>query len=311
MTPAQKRGALLALKFLVSVLALGAVASVVQKWDKLGHNLTQVSFGAFAIAVVAVFTSLIAGNLRWGALCRAYGATNTPPFMRLFRLYLQGFFFNTLLPGAVGGDLVRGIALRESFGEGGATSSVSVVFVERLLGLAGLLSIAATMSFIHPPAGLDAFAPFALLGLGAAITLIVLVSSASSIGPFLPAFARPFLSRIPRVHHMAPLALGFLLSLATQTCVAVGTFSLLHPLAPTFTMMDALVAIPVASAASFFPFTVGGAGAREGAFVWVLGLYHIEVERALAVSLLAWGAQIVVALIGAVLHFVPEKSHDS
>ena len=68
------------------------------------------------------------------------------PFHRLFLFYFMAAFFNTFLPSTIGGDAVRAL---ESRGMTGKTStSVLVVIIERLTGMAALVILSATAILI-------------------------------------------------------------------------------------------------------------------------------------------------------------------
>jgi len=90
----------------------------------------------FAIAGGVYFVILGMQYIRWWVLVRAIGL----PF-RLrdaVRLGLVGTFYNTFLPGAVGGDIVKAIFIAKGQTERKA-AAVATVVADRLLGLFGLL----------------------------------------------------------------------------------------------------------------------------------------------------------------------------
>jgi uncharacterized protein (TIRG00374 family) len=126
----------------VTLAAFGWVFSRVDL-SALGAAFGRVPWTSLALAVALTLGNLGVGSLRWRTLLSAFGASRIPSMASLYRLNVIGFFYNVWLPGGVGGDVVRGIASREAFGEAGATGSVAVVFVERVLGLVGLLALAA------------------------------------------------------------------------------------------------------------------------------------------------------------------------
>lgn len=79
-------------------------------------------------------------SLRWKIMLGVQGVHS--PFGRLFLFYFMAAFFNTFLPSTIGGDAVRAL---ESRGLTGRTStSVLVVVIERLTGLAALVILSAT-----------------------------------------------------------------------------------------------------------------------------------------------------------------------
>lgn len=87
-------------------------------------------FGAVGIFSVALVLTLV----RWYVLVRAQGL----PFRLTdaIRLGLVGFFFNTFLPGSVGGDIIKAAALARE--QSRRTVAVATVLMDRAIALWGL-----------------------------------------------------------------------------------------------------------------------------------------------------------------------------
>ena len=293
----------LLLKIVVSVAAFALLFRVVKPAD-LASAISRVSLGAFSLAVLAALVAIGFGTLRWWVLLDAYGATARPPLTRLFRLTIVGHFYNTLLPGAVGGDVLRGFATRDAFGERNATAGVAVTLVERVLGLAVLLVVTGTLSLVHPLPGVHGVLPLSFLGIAAAACALAVISLGWRLGPKLPGKLGQFVGRLPRIVKPGVFLFALLLSFGTQLSAVLGIYPILHALAPQVSLLQTASLVPIALAASYFPFTVGGAGAREGAFVALLGAIGVAHPDAMASSLLAFAAQAVIAACGGLLHLV-------
>lgn len=273
----------------------------------IGSAAERVSPLAFLLACSLVALNLVVSSTRWRALLSAYGASTMPPFTRLLRLNFVGFFYNTWLPGGVGGDAVRGVASREAFGEEGATGALAVVFVERVLGLVGMLVVVALTSAVAPlPTGDIRMITFASIG-GVVVGAMVVgaLASGARTARFLPAPLAKIAARLPPIRHAAPFLVAVLLSLATQTLGAVTGHVIVGSLAPEIPLTASLVAIPLAMATAFLPFLVGGTGAREMAFVALYASVGMPEADALAASLLCYATQLVVGLVGAFLRVDP------
>ncbi len=63
------------------------------------------------------------------------------PFLTVLRLALIGLFFNLLVPGGVGGDLIKMVYMRRESGDR-YPQALLTVLLDRVLGLAGLLLVA-------------------------------------------------------------------------------------------------------------------------------------------------------------------------
>lgn len=295
----RKRAALWALKIAGTALGFAYVAWLVDVREVAGA-MGRVSGAAFAAACAVSASNLLVGAVRWRILLAAYGAPERPSVLRLFHVYWVGFFYNNYLPGGVGGDVVRGVVTRAAFGARGATASVTVVLVERALGLCGLLLVVTTTWLVRPLEGTEGVLPFSLLLLGAAMAGIAGVAAGRRLAPMLPGKLGAIAASLPEIVRPLPFAGALGVSLVTQVSVAVtGWIIFASVTGGEVSLGDALVVVPLAMAAAYFPFSVGGAGVREGAFV-VLCTTALSMSRAdaLASSLLLWMTQLAVAGLG-------------
>ena len=79
-------------------------------------------------------------TLRWWLLLRAIGLKVEPK--RTFLLTWIGNFFNTTLPGAITGDVVKGYYVIRSEKEEGRTRAFMTLLIDRFVGLFGLVVMA-------------------------------------------------------------------------------------------------------------------------------------------------------------------------
>ena len=87
------------------------------------------------------------GGLRWYLLIKALGIHI--PFKRAFSLHIIGLFFVTLLPGATGGDLVKGYYLYRDEASENKKKAIISLFMDRFIGVIGMLAIAAIMCLVN------------------------------------------------------------------------------------------------------------------------------------------------------------------
>jgi uncharacterized membrane protein YbhN (UPF0104 family) len=275
--------------------------------EAVGDALVSIPPPALLVAAGLSMGNLVVGAVRWRVMLAAYGAPHLPPLSELVRLNYIGFFYNTWLPGGVGGDVVRAVASRKAFGDAGTTGAAAVVFVDRVLGLTGLFLVVATTALLRPLHGADD----ALVLLGSAGGIVVSVAAVLAIAlgrrlaPRLPARAASLLARLPAIARIGPFALALALSLVTQTVVAVTGHVVVSALAPSVRLESSLVVVPLAMATAFLPFLVGGTGAREEVFAQLYGGVGVASADAVAASLLVYVTQLAVGLIGAALPAPP------
>jgi uncharacterized protein (TIRG00374 family) len=88
---------------------------------------------------------------------------------------MTSYFFNTVIPGNVGGDVVKALYVARDAPSAKRTTILLLVFVERLLGLSALILMAAVVTLVRAPALLadPLLRPFAatVAALGAAIVV--------------------------------------------------------------------------------------------------------------------------------------------
>lgn len=294
-------GTVAALAWVATRVDLGAVKAA----------LTRIPLASFAIATGLVAANVVAGAVRWRVLLRAYGATRIARFATLVRLYFVAMFYNTYLPGAVTGDVGRGVVTRDAFADEGATGALAVVLVERALGLFGLFALLAT-GLVASRGAVDRGALWwwTVLGSAGSLALVAAIPLARTLGPHLPARLARIAGKLPALRDRRSFVVAVALSIATQALVAVAGWLLLAALAP-IDLAAALLVVPLAAATAFVPITVGGAGAREAVYITLCGaLFGMPEGDAVAASLGLWLAHLVVGAAGGVAQLArtPEMS---
>jgi hypothetical protein len=288
----------------ITLAAVAYLASRVDPGDVVAA-WRRLSVGAALFALTVAFTGLGMGIVRWRLLLGAYGAIDVPSWARLGHLYLVGHFYNTYVPGGVGGDVLRGVASRKAFGDvrwAGATTGVAVVFIERVLGVSALLSIVACAYFVRPLPGLENVGLGVALGLAAAVGALGGIALAPKLAPWLPKKIAEPLSALPRLYALWPFIGAIAASLVIQFLNVVAGHAIMHSLDPSVQFSSSAVAMPLVSASGFFPFTVGGAGVREAAFAVLYGTVGVPEATAYAGSLSFWATQLITAGVGGAIN---------
>jgi len=103
-----------------------------------------IQFRPWLIAGLFTTCAVILTFIRWSILTRAL---NLPlSFHDTMRLGCIGYFFNTMLPGSIGGDLVKaGSPIRS---QERRTAAVATILCDRLIGLIGLIALVVVMGSI-------------------------------------------------------------------------------------------------------------------------------------------------------------------
>lgn len=301
-TPVQRL--MLALRVLVPVAVLGYLLSVVPLRDTL-TSLKAISPWAFAGALAVGVGGLVVAAVRWQLLFSACGIRERPNVRTLFGLHMVGLFYNSFLPGGVGGDVVRGVALRHVMGSRGVPGALAIVLLERTLGAAGLMILVAGTFAVFPLSQIPNVMLWSGVGLCGAAFAVACIASASRIARFLPGPLGKLAASLPAVEAPKPFVAALALSVVTQSTVIFIGHLLLSSIA-SVKLTDSMVVLPLIGASAYFPLTVGGAGVREAAFVALYGLIGVAEPDALAASIAFGVVLYTIAAIGGLVHaFAP------
>jgi glycosyltransferase 2 family protein len=91
-----------------------------------------------------VFVVVLPAFLRWFLLINLSGLK--APASRIFSLGMIGVFFNSLIPGGTGGDLIKGYYLYREHADKDKALALTSIAMDRLVGLYALLCVAMIMT---------------------------------------------------------------------------------------------------------------------------------------------------------------------
>lgn len=295
--PAGRRWAVL-VKLAVSVAVLWLLASGAD-WADLAARLAAADPSLLAAGLVVKALTLPLAALRWRAAGRAAGMVLSR--LTAFKLQMASIFLGQVLPGAVGGDLLRGwFTWRLGQSPGAVVAAmlldrISALVGVALLGLVGLPRLAA----VAPPAVVWSVLGIAAVLLGGTGLLLLLGRLP------LPALLRRGAAgaalgtlRTMAGHPAAWAALGY--SVAVHLATVATTILYARALGLPLGWFDGLAVVPAAIVAAALPVSLGGWGVREGAMVAGFTLLALDPGAALLVSLLIGGSMVLLSLPGAV-----------
>jgi glycosyltransferase 2 family protein len=271
-------------------------------------SLARIPGSGLMGCALAFLAAILCNILRWRALLHAYGARERTKMPELTRWYLVSMFYN-LLPGAVGGDLLRGYATRHYFGDSAVSRSMGVVFVERVLGLAGLLILAALASSLGPLRDRQVIT-YAMLGLCAAASTVAALAVGRRLERWLPERIARIARTLPTLERPGGFASALALAVVTHVLLAFAGHAVIGALDTRVRLGDSMVFFPVGTLAAYFPLTVAGAGARDTALVFLFARRGVSEADALACSLSLLLVQLLLSAVGGFLQ-VPRASTDS
>jgi uncharacterized membrane protein YbhN (UPF0104 family) len=260
----------------LSLVALGLLAlAVYSNRDQIAEVMARpIDTRSFALAFLVYMAALLLTFFRWFTLVRALGL----PFRILdaVRLGFIGNVFNLVIPGAVGGDVIKGAFLCRE--QAKKTQAVASMIIDRLLGLLGLFLLAGL-------AGLWAWS-----GSSRDVRVLIGLAWAASVaGPiglavmFSPSLYRPMLKLVAGQGKLGaiatelvtaasayrarlPVVLGALLAAMVGHALFVLAFyfvdlALFRPEVPG--LVDHLVVVPLALFSTSVPLPFGALGLSE------------------------------------------------
>jgi len=127
----------------IAVVAAGILFAVIwfsdeTRWNNLKDIFGRMNLFVFACTLAIFIVGQILIGLRWWLLLRTQAIFI--PFWAAVRLYFLGWFYNNVMPGSVGGDLIR-LWYVTKHTEKKFDAALSVL-VDRVIGLASTLTIA-------------------------------------------------------------------------------------------------------------------------------------------------------------------------
>ncbi|MEX1023781.1 MAG: lysylphosphatidylglycerol synthase transmembrane domain-containing protein [Planctomycetota bacterium] len=275
----------------------------------------QLEGGNLALAMLCFLGGLAFVTLRWMRLLALAGCRTG--FLGTLRLSLLGLFFNQVMPGVTGGDLVKGVlAAREHPGRR-ADAAVSVI-VDRLFGLLAL----ATLGTVVVLASGDAFAPLrvpliALLvvgALGATAYTSRLLREGLGIKrlvarlPLADTLRSIDRAALLYLRHPFELGTALMLSVTNHLVVILGCVFLGRAIGVPVTDVgwsDYFVIVPVANIVSALPLAPGGWGVGEWVYKFLFEMRGASGALGVALSLVFRLSQLVFGLVGGIYLLVP------
>ncbi len=305
----------LAFRIVFTLACLGYLAWTIPKQDFLDalQGIRWPYLGA-ALAILGLNQPLLA--LRWKSLLDAQGLRL--PFLQVLRLNLLGLFFNNTMPGQTGGDIVKAYAAAKRF-PGRGTAAVVTVFLDRGVGMLGLVLLAGIVSAVT---GQASGVILGLLGL-------LVAGAAFYFSPLKRRWLTP--ARIRRLpvgggilaevdqavdlykDHKGAVAQGAFWALCNHTgYILVGTFigRALGIPPEQVSFPQFVVVIAIVSMIGCIPVSIMGFGIGEMAYVDGFGRLGVPKATALALSLLTRFCLISWGLLGGLIALLTRSKDE-
>lgn len=314
-----KKAVILLIKLIVSASLLFFLVSKVGGRTII-TNMSLLDPASFLAAIGLYILMAYLSSLRWKLLVPYQSRIS-----RLFSIYMIGSFFNTYMPGIVGGDAAKAYYLNKELNAAGAVSSaqdpkdvmnplvvsIASVFMDRYIGLSALLCI----GIVAFPFGLGylqkASVHWPVIWVLPAATAIFIASSLLifrfRIGErfkFLVKTYNYFQFYRSKTNIMANV---FIYSIIIQLINVLSVYVVARGLSLDISFLLLLIFLPIIILVSFLPLSISGLGLREGSFIILLGSTGIPAEKSMTLSLV-WFLSVFVAGLWGFIEYLRFKT---
>lgn len=310
----RRRSWLLFFKLVVSVALVIWIVKDVDFAD-VGVVLTRTNVVFLVFAFFLFFVGYFLTAIRWRLLMSIHGVR--PPLSVLVQSFMVGIFFNNFLPSTIGGDVSRMYDVWRIGKD--KTSAVSVVLVDRFMGILALILWAVLALMISPPIRSvpEIYVPI-LVVFCAAICLAafifgrprrmitMLTSQLSHIVAKGPSYIERPVSKIlrasgPYYEDNAVLFKALLVSLLLQLNVIFHFWLIGQAMGIEVAFSAMCVIIPCALMIMMLPISVNAIGVREVTFVYFMSFFGVSDEKALVFAWIAFTFVLFQGLLGGIV----------
>lgn len=278
-------------KTIVTVTILGLLFSRVDIGGcagAMGQSIGVWLVVAFCTSVLA----LIFSTCKWDALLRALGVAAS--WWTLCKIYTIGFFASSCLPGVVGGDVVR--CQLAGPHAGGRLKVAATILVERAVGVAALV-LMCLAALVWDADRLATWPVLTLLGLISVALIggvVVALNRRLATGTMYAArrwrirpLVRIFYSlhRTLRTFPRSSLAVALGYSFLFYLGCGLKMYFICAAFETTITMPQATMVLLFVCLLTLVPISLGGLGLRQAGDVYMFGVFGLDVEQALGISL--------------------------
>ena len=271
--------------------------------------------GGLVLGSLSILLGVFFCIVRWRSLLAVAGCPAS--LLETARLTLLGYFFNLVVPGMTGGDLVKGVIVARENPKRRADALVSIV-VDRVIGLLALMALTGVMLLFAGEPFRELRLP--LLGLVFAVFAGAFVYANAGLRSLLG--VDEILERIPLgdklkaldraaviyLSHPRVLTWAALLSLANHVLIVLGVWIFGRSFgvqAEDVSLGEYFVVVPVANIVSALPLAPGGWGLGEAVYKELFERIGASGALGVAVSVTFRLTQLGLGLLGGAYLLLP------
>ncbi|MBI4842741.1 MAG: flippase-like domain-containing protein [Nitrospirae bacterium] len=268
--------------------------------NEIAAKLKNIDKPLFLCGALAYMSTLFISARRW-----ALFLPDNTKYSRLVSLYFIGAFFNTFLPGLVGGDAVKAYYLYKDKSDIGP--SLASLFMDRYLGMTAL-ALLGLIAFIGGHGYLRETTIFwAVPAFFLAFLLASLIFWNVNWGKikFLGEFHKPLMEFRGRRDIILN---GLILSMIIQSLGIISFYLVSLSLGFNLNIIYFFLFIPIITAATVIPISIAGSGIREAGFVILFSQVGLSRVDAISLSFLVFLNMVLVRMLGGIEFLRIKKS---
>ena len=305
----RKKGVIFYARVIISLLIVVYLAKLID-WDRLNTVIPTLRYYYGWQAFVLIIISLLMMSLRWSFLLRKLGIYQT--VINSWRYYMISVFYSMVLPGVIGGDVVRvALSIKEHVTK--KTIIALSAVVERVCGLTIILLLALlASSFITGISYASTNVHYIIL------CIVSFVFCSAALFYFFIKFPpRKILIcsdndgfiirkvsdiiKIMRQISIAQICVILCFSFLAHFADICGSYYLAKSISINQPFLFFLLVMPLVYIMTILPISLGGLGVREGVLTFFLVKVGVLASDAVLLSFLIYMTRMFVALLGGLI----------
>ena len=274
-------------------------------------NVTDIILHAniqlLSLAILFQLLSTLLAGYRWGRVMKKLGFGQKSEFY--MRSYFKGSFFNQGLPTSIGGDAVRVLDVATK-GHRKRDAFIGV-FIDRILGLSGLLVLNLVANFFLP--GLLPENLFLMINVIVLAGLLGFISFIY-IHKIKALYKGRFLSYILRVskqlnqilHDARSISFHLIIGVLIHLFSIINIYLVGQIVGVEYDLLTIAVIVPPVILLTLIPVSLAGWGIREGAMIGLFGLIGGVAANILSMSIL-YGIILIIASLPGLYTYLHRK----
>ncbi len=290
-------------RIVITLLIFGLLFRSVD-FDGVKQSVENIVPRLLLLGVLFQIMSTMLAAYRWYLVMQPLGYEFN--FSFFLRSYFKGSFFNQALPTSIGGDAIRVLDVARR--QGRKRDAFYGVFIDRVLGLVGLLLLNLIAHAINPellPHGVFLTVTWLVACGLAGFVVLLLLHRIQWLERWR--ITRVFLKisrQLGKVVH-SPLKMGSQLGLSVMVhlLALIAIFLIGRSVAVEYDLLTFLIVVPPVILLTLIPLSLAGWGIREGAMIGFFTLIGADQAAVLAMSIV-YGVVLIIASLPGLLVYL-------